>query len=95
VNRRFYVFNDENAVKGHIAQCKTLNDVMQLARDIQASGTNLTYFIQGAPGVYAVDCIAGEEGTWRHVFLTKQAYAEHPAVERMPAPHTWSVLEDD
>jgi hypothetical protein len=91
-NRRFYGFNSVEIVKEHIAQCKTLDDILQLAQDIQVSGTNLTYFIQGNPGVFAIDCCA-ETPTYRHVFLTKEAFTRHGAIVGMPGPHTWSVLD--
>ncbi len=91
MTRRFYAFNSEKAVREHIAQVKTLSDLMQIRYDIEASGTNLTRFKVGVEGAYAVDCVAGDK-PFRHVFMAADAF------ERLGAPlateaDSYSVLK--
>lgn len=72
--RRWYSFNDLETVKQHISEVKTYSDLLQLRYDINAADCNLTYFNTGVDGVFAVDCVAGEN-SYRHIFMTKVAHA--------------------
>jgi hypothetical protein len=74
MQRRFFVFNCSEEVAGHVSQIKSFADLMQLAYDIRASETNLTYFIFSLiEGKYEVQCLAGET-TERHLFFTRKAW---------------------
>ncbi len=72
MKRKFYVFNSQEAVKEHCKAVKTLSDLQQLKYDIKAANCNLTTFLDGNTGVYAVDHYGHVSTRW--VFLTQKAY---------------------
>lgn len=73
--RRFYIFNDCKTVADHVSKVYSVADLMQLAGDIQASETNLTYFVEGKEGIWEVYCLAGDRPE-RHLFLTQDAFKQ-------------------
>ena len=72
MQRRFYGFNRPADVAAIVTEIQTIEDLWQLEFDIAVSGTNLTYLIHSAPGVFVVDCLVGHQ-IERYVFMTLEA----------------------
>lgn len=72
MQRRFYEFNCSADVAMIVAEIQTIHDLWQLELDLAVSGTNLTYLIHSALGVFVVDCIAGNQ-VERYVFMMLEA----------------------
>jgi len=69
MKRRFYCFADSENVEAHISQIKMVDDLNQLAYDIQQSGCNSVSFMKGIDGIWALDYAKGYGPFHRHVFV--------------------------
>ncbi len=76
MQRRFYGFNSPSDIAVIFGEIQTIEDLWQLEFDLKVAGTNLTYLIQSAPGVFVMDCIAGTQ-IERYVFMTSEANEQY------------------
>lgn len=76
MQRCFYGFNSPSDIAAIFSEIQAIEDLWQLEFDLKMSGTNLTYLIQSAPGVFVLDCVA-ETKIDRYVLMTSAANEQY------------------